>query len=77
MTLVEFKKVAIKKDYNTNNGWGFGGAMGKTYELGEMYFKDVKICYRHTGTTVDKSYYIATKQVTKVEFENTLNNLKL
>jgi hypothetical protein len=75
MNLTQFKTRANKKPYNTNNAWGFGGAFGTSYELGDMRMDDLKLCFRHTGTTPIKKYYIATKQVTKVEFENTLNSL--
>jgi hypothetical protein len=45
----EIKKYAVKvSDYNTNNGWGFGGAYGKQYTFADgstvMYGWR---CYRH------------------------------
>lgn len=47
MTIVKTKAIKVEK-YNTNNSWGFGGAVGKRY-----IFKDgtslvkASACYRH------------------------------
>lgn len=39
-------------DFNSNNGWGFGGAVGKRYILKNNVIVTIaKACYRHTGTT--------------------------
>ncbi len=33
MTIDEFKEKAVASEYNTNNAWGFGGAVGTLWEL--------------------------------------------
>lgn len=53
MNYEEIKNSATKvENYNTNNAWGFGGAVGKEYTL-ENGFSIVhaKACYRHIKPT--------------------------
>lgn len=39
-------------DFNSNNGWGFGGAYGKRYALKNNIVVTIATsCFRHTGTT--------------------------
>ena len=38
--------------FNTNNGWGFGGAYGERYHLkNNIVVTIATACFRHTGTT--------------------------
>jgi hypothetical protein len=37
--------------FNSNNGWGFGGAIGERYHLKNITVTIATACYRHTGTT--------------------------
>lgn len=39
-------------EFNSNNGWGFGGAVGKRYTLKNNIVVTIgEACFRHTGTT--------------------------
>jgi hypothetical protein len=43
---------ATVEEFNSNNGWGFGGAVGKRYRLkNNMVVTIATACFRHTGTT--------------------------
>ena len=51
--------IAIKtKNFNTNNAWGFGGAIGTetTYDNGTICRKGIA-CYRHAGTSRFERWY--------------------
>lgn len=75
MNLAQFKQVATKTPYNTCNGWGFGGDSGNVYEYKNATFYDTKRYYRHSKPSDSKSYWVNNKEVTKKEFETTLNTL--
>lgn len=49
MTKKQLLAQAIKsEDFNTNNGWGFGGSIGTTYTFkNNVKLVLRKICYRH------------------------------
>jgi hypothetical protein len=73
--MVTIKELAAKADNvdecNTNNAWGFGGSIGKTYQFGGVaengsYEVEVfvgKNCYRHSGTSGRASLYVKGKKV--------------
>jgi len=49
MTLNEILALAVNiEDFNTNNGWGFGGAYGKQYTFANgVRLRKGTACYRH------------------------------
>lgn len=54
-------QVIRTENVNTNNGWGFGGKLGKNYyyDNGLIEFKG-KYCYRHMGTSKAHTWYVTT-----------------
>lgn len=43
---------ATVEKFNSNNGWGFGGAYGERYHLkNNIVITIATACYRHMGTT--------------------------
>ena len=45
-------------NFNTNNAWGFGGAIGTETVYANGYkIKTGRYCYRHTGTSSFVNYY--------------------
>jgi len=49
MTLIDILNLAVKvTDFNTNNGWGFGGGFGKEYTFANgVTLRKGTACYRH------------------------------
>ena len=44
--------ICTASEFNSNNGWGFGGAYGTQYQFGKgIVMKIGTACYRHTGTS--------------------------
>tara|TARA_R110000868_G_scaffold392714_1_gene663497 strand:- start:949 stop:1203 length:255 start_codon:yes stop_codon:yes gene_type:complete len=58
MTLAEFKSKSEVEEFNTCNGWGFGGSFGKRYTLGKFYLRDSKGSTRHQGTYNNSRYSV-------------------
>lgn len=77
MTLAQIKaKATSSEDYNSTNGWGFGGWVGKILHFPngcKMYTG--KWYYRHTSPSKVESYWNADgNEVTKAEFEKLIGD---
>jgi hypothetical protein len=63
-----------KRDYNSNNAWGFGGRRGKVYEFeGNKSMFIGSFDYRHAPSERVNLFFIDGKGVTKEEFIKTFN----
>lgn len=75
MSIKQIKEKAIEvRNINTNNGWGFGGKMGKEYILpeGKKCFIG-QFCYRHCRPSKVEEYYINGVSVSRSTFIESLN----
>lgn len=52
------KRAVSVEEFNTNNSWGFGGAIGKEWVFSSGWkVRSGRACYRHTGTTPFTAVY--------------------
>ncbi len=75
MTISDFKIVAVTKQFNTNNGWGFGGKSGKEYTLKNCSMQVGSWSYRRAPNERFNLFYIDEKTVTRQEFESKISTL--
>ena len=62
------KKLGKEEEYNSNNGWGFGGLAGKKYILSDgSYLVSGKVCYRHADG--HHSVYLVTADTAEKIFD--------
>lgn len=59
-----------REDFNTNNAWGFGGAIGTKYTLKNGYYiRKGRAYFRHIKTESFTKYYDSTgKEISKVDW---------
>jgi hypothetical protein len=77
MNIAEFKKKAVVTEFNTNNGWGFGGESGKKYDYNMLTLKEGKWSYRHAKCEIFILFYDRNGlSITEQEFEELISNLE-
>lgn len=65
MTVQEFKQNAVVTEFDTTNGWGFGGGIGKMYTIGRYHIREGKAYYRHAPSHKFTAYYIENTEEVK------------
>lgn len=76
MTIAQFISRATVEEFNTNNGWGFGGSIGREYTYDRLTIRRGRYCYRHAPSEAYTSYYERDGgQVTEREFEQLIAEL--
>jgi len=47
----QLNAISKPEHFNSNNDWGFGGAIGEKYNINGNIVKVAKACYRHLPAT--------------------------
>lgn len=76
MNIEQFKKKAVVTTFNTNNGWGFGGSVGKLYTYKGLTLKEGKWCYRHTKGESFVLFFTNGSPLIRKDFEELISNLE-
>jgi len=63
MNIGDFKKTS----FNTNNGWGFGGAIGNSYKVANLEIRQGVASFRHLKQQPFTTAYIDGKRVVDIE----------